>query len=167
MDYSFFTERLDAEITALESAYYHLLLVVGQHGAGKTCLVRSLQAKLDLPIINLNLQLSKKLLDLTGRQRILGIPKILDKLVVGNHEKAVVLDNTEVLFDDNLKLDPLRILQSISRNKTIVATWSGYVDKENLCYAEPGHPEYKRYPVQGVRIISIVENATHEGIAIK
>jgi hypothetical protein len=150
-------ESLESEIEALESAYYRLVLVVGQHGTGKTALIQAIQAKLGLPAMNLNLQLSKRLLELTCRQRTLGTPKILDELITEINAKAVAIDNTEILFDVNLKLDPLRLLQTISRNKTIIATWNGTVDKENLSYAEPGHPEYKRYPSQGVRIVTMEE----------
>jgi hypothetical protein len=37
----------------------------------------------------------------------------------------VLLDNIELLFDVHLKQDPLRLLQGLSRNKTVVATWNG------------------------------------------
>jgi hypothetical protein len=163
MDISLLTERLESEIEALESAYYRLVLIVGHHGAGKTHLIRAIQAKLELPLINLNLQLSKRLLELTGRQRILGIPKILEEMLAGINGKATAVDNTEILFDASLRLDPLRVLQTISRNNTIVATWNGNVYKTTLSYAAPGHPEYKRYEAHGVRIVAMNEQATSEG----
>jgi hypothetical protein len=163
MDYSLYIDKIEAEIGTLESAYHRLLLIVGRHETGKTRLVRALQEKLNLPMINLNLQVSKRLLDLTGRQRILNVPKILAELAHRDNCKPAIFDNTEILFDDNLKLDPLRLLQSISRNMTVVATWNGNVEKENLCYAEPSHPEYKRYPTHGLRIISLMGNEPCEG----
>ncbi|MBU0482850.1 MAG: BREX-3 system P-loop-containing protein BrxF, partial [Proteobacteria bacterium] len=43
--------------------------------------------------------------------------------------------------------DPLRLLQGLSRNKTVVASWNGAIIDGFLTYAEPAHPEYRRYPV--------------------
>jgi len=47
------------------------------------------------------------------------------------------LDNTEILFNPILKQDPLRLLQRISRNRTVVATWLGNVTDSHLTYAAP------------------------------
>ena len=105
----------------------------------------------------MNLELSKKMLDLTSRQRTLQIPKLLEEIVTSAQSISVAVDNCEVLFDVNLKQDPLRLFQNISRNRTIIASWNGRVDKEYLFYAEPGHPEYLRSSAQGIRIIPMQE----------
>jgi hypothetical protein len=55
----------------------------------------------------------------------------------------VLLDNLELLFDISLKLDPLRCLQDLARDKTIVAAWNGTVTAGHLTYATPDHPEYR------------------------
>ena len=54
-------------------------------------------------------------------------------------------ESIEILFDPALQQDPLRCLQGISRNRTIVASWSGSARDRTLTYAEPGHREYRRY----------------------
>jgi hypothetical protein len=64
------------------------------------------------------------------------------------HRRAadvVILDNIEILFDPALQQDPLRCLQGVSRNRTIVASWNGSARDRMLSYAEPGHREYRRY----------------------
>ena len=66
---------------------------------------------------------------------------------------VVLLDNIEVLFDVALKQDPLRLLQGLSRNKTVVAAWSGSVNADHLIYSTPGHPEYRRYATRGVMVV--------------
>jgi hypothetical protein len=58
---------------------------------------------------------------------------------------TVLLDNTEILFDPVLQQDPLRLLQQVSRNRTIVAAWNGKFEGGTLIYAEPDHPEYRKY----------------------
>ncbi|MEN6474686.1 MAG: BREX-3 system P-loop-containing protein BrxF, partial [Syntrophaceae bacterium] len=44
--------------------------------------------------------------------------------------RVVLLDNIEILFDVSLKQDPLRLLQGLSRNTTLVAAWSGEIRAE-------------------------------------
>ena len=55
------------------------------------------------------------------------------------------LDNLEILFDTALEVEPLRLLQVSSRNRTIVASWSGDYRDSTLTYAEPGHPEFVQF----------------------
>ena len=87
------------------------------------------------------------MLDLTERQRALQLPRLLSEIVGASAADVILLDNIEVLFDVSLKQDPLRLLQGLSRNKTVVAAWSGSIDGEHMVYATPDHPEYRRYPV--------------------
>ena len=72
------------------------------------------------------MKLSPLLLDLTERQRILQLPKLLDEIVFIAGDSSVTLDNTEILFTVSLQQDPLRLLQGLSRNRTIVASWFGH-----------------------------------------
>ncbi|MCL4079017.1 BREX-3 system P-loop-containing protein BrxF [Coriobacteriia bacterium Es71-Z0120] len=47
-----------------------------------------------------------------------------------------------------LQQDPLRLLQGLPRNKTVVAAWNGTIVDGYLTYAGPSHPEYRRYPIR-------------------
>ena len=137
---------------AAPDLYHRLILVVGPGGSGKTATLRAVAAHASTPVLNLNLELSRRLLDLTARQRRLAVPRVLDDLI-GRDRPLVLLDNTELLFDPTLGQDPLALLQGASRNRTIVAAWNGTVDNGYLSYAEPGHPEYRRYPQAGLVIV--------------
>jgi hypothetical protein len=70
-----------------------------------------------------------------------------------SHDQAVLLDNLELLFDVSLRLDPLRCLQDLARDTTIVAAWNGTVTAGHLTYATPGHPEYRRYALEDLVIV--------------
>ena len=70
------------------------------------------------------------------------------------HESPVILfDNVELLFAPALQLDPLRLLQQTARNRTVVAAWNGRVDDGSLTYAEPSHPEYRRYATDEILLV--------------
>ena len=139
-------------IDTARDLYHRLVLVVGPSGSGKTATLRAVAAHAGAPVLNLNLELSRRLLDLTARQRLLAVPRVLDDLI-GRDRPLVLLDNTELLFDPTFEQDPLALLQRASRNRTIVAAWNGTLDNGYLSYAEPGHPEYWRYPQTGLVIV--------------
>ena len=139
------SEKVLAQIDRAEELYHRLVLIVAPSGSGKTAALQDVAARTGAQLLNLNLELSRRMLDLTERQRALQLPRVLEE-VVGRDEPLVLLDNIEILFDVTLKQDPLRLLQGVSRNRTVVAAWSGTLEDEYLTYATPGHPEYRRYP---------------------
>lgn len=140
--------------------YHRLTLIVALPGAGKTSALREVAVETGAPLVNVNLELSRRMLDLTEQQRALRLPQLLDEIVIQaenvmpEKKTGVLLDNTEILFDVRLKQDPLRLLQGLSRNHTVAVAWSGALDKEHVVYAEPGHHEYRRYPISGFLVAS-------------
>jgi hypothetical protein len=136
-----------------QDTYYKLILAVGPARTGKTAALTELAVKHKWPRVNVNLCLSEKLLELTRRQRAVRVVGILDDTVRDKNSNVVLLDNIELLFATELAQDPLKLLQSLSRNRTIVAAWPGNFDGAALTYAEPGHPEARRYPTPQAVIV--------------
>ena len=134
--------------------YHRLILVVGSTGTGKTDILRDLARDLNVPLVNVNLALSSELLELTAKQRALRLPEIFAR-VTDSDADPLLLDNLEILFDEHLKQDPLRLLQGISRNRTVVASWNGYVTSQKLVYAEPGHAEYRNNEVSDAMMVEM------------
>jgi hypothetical protein len=147
-------EQLRGQLQGVSVLYNRLLLIVGAAGSRKTPALRQFAELESCPMIDIGMELSPLLLDLTERQRILQVPKFLDEIVskVGGH--LTVLDNTEVLFAAALQQDPLRLLQGLSRNRTVVASWFGTVDGQDLTHAVPNHPEFRKYPIRDFLIIA-------------
>jgi len=67
----------------------------------------------------------------------------------------VLLDNLEILFDTSLEVEPLRLLQVSSRNRTVVASWNGRFRDGTLTYAEPGHPEFIQFKQTEAVVITV------------
>lgn len=133
--------------------YHRLILVAAPSGSGKTSALQCVQAQLKAPMVNVNLELSQRMLELTQRQRSLQLPKLLGEIANGAEGEVVLFDNIEVLFDVALKQDPLRLLQGLARHKTVVAAWNGNTDSGNLIYATPEHPEYRKYPQRDLVVV--------------
>jgi len=141
------------KIGQVAELYHRLVMLVAPAGTGKTAALRDVHQRTAVPLINVNLELSRRMLDFTGRQRALQLPRLLSEIVGASAAEVILLDNIEVLFDVSLKQDPLRLLQGLSRNKTVVAAWSGSIDGAHMVYATPDHPEYRRYPLRDFLIV--------------
>lgn len=147
-------DRVIRRIGQAAELYHRLVMLVAPAGAGKTAALQDVHKRTAAPLVNVNLELSRRMLDLTERQRALQLPRLLAEIVGASAADVILLDNVEVLFDVSLKQDPLRLLQGLSRNKTVVAAWGGSIDGAHMVYATPDHPEYRRYPLRDFLVVS-------------
>ena len=159
---SHFGEQLLRLIPTVSELYNRLILVVAPGGGGKTASLLSVASRTGAQLVDLNLELSRRLLELTERQRKLQASRLVGELVgqaaVRNDASGVVLlDNIEILFDVSLSIDPLRLLEEVARNWTLVVAWRGRVDSGRLVYAHPAHPEFRRYQADDLVIVTSVD----------
>ena len=96
---------------------------MGAEGAGKTAALRDLAEWTGAPLINVGVDLSRCLLDLTGWQRPIRVAPLLEQVAAETEGDVVLLDNIELLFDAALHQDPIRLLRGLSRSRTVVAAW--------------------------------------------
>lgn len=126
-------------IKGLEKEYNRLFLIVGNFNTGKTKLLKNLSESLTLPVVNLNYELSKKMNSLSAKERALEAQTLFEEVIEAQGSSIVLLDNIELLFDPELKLNPLVAMKKVSKNITVVSTWLGYVKDKYLLYAEEGY----------------------------
>lgn len=150
------TEEVIQKMGEAFEQYHRLILVVGPSESGKTSVLQEVQKQKGVPLVNVNLELSRSMLELTARQRVLQIQQLLSEIVNSSSSNTILLDNVEMLFDVHLKQDPLRLFQGISRNKTVVVALNGTIQGGHIIYATPDHPEYKRYPLGDFLLIDMV-----------
>lgn len=146
------SDQIIRRLNQLHDLYHRLLLVVAPVGGGKTVAMQEVGKRINVTLINLNLELSRQMLELTERQRTLKLPKLLNEIIKTADTDTILLDNIEILFDANLKQDPFRLLQSLSRNKSVISAWNGKIDQDRLTYSVPGHPEYRKYNVKDILV---------------
>jgi hypothetical protein len=159
------SHQIAEQIKRAKELYNRLVIVVGPPRSGKTTALRDLHDGRGWALLNLNLSLAEQLLDLTAKQRALRVARIVDDMIRIHAGDTVLLDNIELLFHPELKQDPLRLLQSLSRNRTIVATWRGTHVGSTLTYATPDHPEYRRFDKPQALIVSIGNIPSTSGAA--
>lgn len=150
-------ELLDV-ISSVQGAYHKLVIIAGPSGSGKTSLLKHLAEQLNLPVINLSSKMSEKLLSLTKRQRPLKAEEIGRDVIDEQNGLSVCLDNTELLFDSSLRLNPLVFLQDISRNRLVVSSWNGTYDGKHLSFGYRGHPDFFQQAPTGYPVFSVSDN---------
>jgi len=139
--------KLKSALESIESRYYRLIILINCEGTGKQEVLDMLESRRDIKPLNLNLELSYRLLEYSIKQRPLKVAEIMEELMEAR-PSPVFIDKLDILFELTLRTDPLALLKSLSRNKTIIAFWSGSLKDSKLYYSEPGYPEYKSYPVE-------------------
>jgi hypothetical protein len=149
-------DQILALLPEVATLYNRLVILLAPPGGGKTTALKDVSRQTGHPLVSLNLELSQRLLDLTARQRCLQVPRLLEEIAGAYPGDVLLLDNIELLFDAELRQDPLRCLQGLSRHRTVVAAWSGTCESPGLLvYADPGHPEYRRYPADGLLLVRL------------
>jgi len=147
--------KLEQAIEQVASQYYRLVILAGAPASGKTTDLQSVAQKLGCQLLNVKLELSKKMLELTRTQRSRQVERLLKEVIASVPGDVVLLDNLEILFDTALELQPLRLLQVLNRNRTIVASWNGSFQGGTLIYAEPGHPEFMQFKQPEAVVITV------------
>jgi len=152
-----FPQFLDA-IRAAQCSYHKLVIIAGASGSGKTRLLHQTASALNIPAINLSLQMSQRLLSMTRRQRTLKAEEVARDAIDEQSQGSGCLDNTELLFDSALKVNPLLFLQAFSRNRLIVASWTGSVQDGDLTFGYIGHPDFFKQTARGFPVVSVLED---------
>lgn len=148
---------LDAIRSAVDQVrplYHQLVLVVGPPASGKTALLQLLSQDSGWPFKNINFCVSEALLPLGEKARATALNAVMQE-VVDKSETPILLDNLEMLFDPRLRQDPLRLLEGLSRNRVIVASWGGHVENGKLIYVAIDHPEYRAYDTADLVIVDV------------
>ncbi len=106
----------------MASQYYRLVILVGAPASGKTTASQAVARNLGCQLLNVNLELSKKTLELTRTQRSRQVERLLTEVIASVPGDVVLLDNLEIRFNNALEFQPLRLLQVLSSNRTVFAS---------------------------------------------
>ena len=145
--------KIMRQLPQVAALYHRLLVIVVPSGSGKTTAMWEVAEQTGTRYINVNVELSRRLLELTQRQRKLSVPRLLEDIVGKHNDQTVLLDNLEMLFDSSLKIHPLPCLQKLARRRAVVVAWNGALTGGHLTYATPDHPEYRRYPIDDLIVV--------------
>ena len=150
-----FLTKLENAIQQATSQYFRLVILAGVPGSGKTAALQAVAKNSGCQLVNANLELSRRMLELTRTQRSRQVERLLKEVIAAVPGDLVLRDNLGILFDTGLEVEPLRLLQVSSRNRTIVASWNGSYQNGTLTFAEPGHPEFIQFKQTEAIVITV------------
>ena len=147
--------RLQQRIAEVAPLHSQLILLIGSPGCGKTALLSGLAEQAGAPVMNLGLELGRRLARLPQRQRQLQAGNLLREIGDASASGDLLLiDHIELLFDASLALNPLDLLKRQAHTRRVVAVWPGAhrqgAGGPRLTYAKMGHPEHRDYALDGV-----------------
>lgn len=146
----------EAVLKEAESSYYKLVLIVGSVASGKTALLKDISSSFSFGHLNLGEELARRLMVRPQDTRNLEAEELTADLIHEMGTARVAIDNTEILFESPIQLNPLTVLKKLSRTRAIVATWTGSFDESKLTYGFHGHPAYREYSFTPEDVIIIV-----------
>lgn len=95
----------------------------------------------DYKELNINLIISERLMHIPINKYPLEIKKTL-RNVLDTNEKIFLFNHIEILFSPELKINPIRLFESLSKQYKLIIIWPGDYVNRTLYYAEQGYPEY-------------------------
>ena len=107
--------------------------------------------------LNLNKSLSALLINMPKSERARSVEHLVSSLVSEASTDEVVVNGLEILFDRSLAIDPVRLLEACSKNKTLLVHWPGDKINTGLSYAMPSHPEYRSYKSSDLSDVILLE----------
>ena len=141
-------------LTPVGNNFSKLLMLVGPAFSGKTQCLKEVSERINIPYVNIGVELSNKLIDLSVKQQVLRVSGLTKEILNNIDSDVALVDNIELLFNPNLKIDPIRLLLNCSRNKTLVVAFSGKQKDNSIIYAEPDHREYRKFEIKDYKVIS-------------
>jgi len=141
-------EKIRKSIQDARHLYQKLILLVGKSGSGKTGILKEISNEFAVPMINVNLEMSSRLLDVPVEKRASNLSRLFSSLLNDTGSDMVFLDNMEILFDKSLQQNPLSLLQNNAKNRVVIAAWNGTIENRRLTYARPEHHEFRAYPIE-------------------
>lgn len=146
-------EELLESLKRLDFNYYKLILIVNNDSSKLTEFLISFSQENKIKYINLNLELSKKLVEIPIVERWKFINKAIKEIVIDNQFETIILDNIDILFEEHLKIDPILEIKNISKYKKLIVSFNGRVEDKYIIYSIPSEKEYKKYKINEMDFI--------------
>jgi len=143
---------IDAQLATAQDLFHRLVLVAGRASTDVTRVLTEAAERGGFPVLNVGEQLTKLVMQIPVRQRVARVAEEFSLLVGQCASQVVAVNHIEVLFAPELRLDVMRLLQTVSRHTTLLVAWPGDVSDADLVYASSDHPEYQRAALDGALV---------------
>lgn len=152
--------RLQEALRIVASDRHRLVILLGDFGTGKTALLKQLAVDLPAEYVNLNLELTERLLTLPRRDYADGVTahRLIDQLCDERSPdgRTLLIDNVEVLLSPELgKLNPVDTFKRMARQRSVVLALPGQRQGNVADYSLTGRDDYLRIPLEDYPVVEL------------
>lgn len=139
-----------SRLAGIDAAHFRLIWVAGRSPADRTGYLKSVSQAIGAPYLAIGKLLSAALLELPPSLRASSAEDSFTDILRNAGSPIVVIDHLDVLFDRGLMLNPVGLIQNVSRRFTIIASWPGAGNPDGLTYAPEDHPSHVHIPLRAL-----------------
>lgn len=134
------TNNLKQALEEMEKQWHKLLFLCNRNKQFNT----NIPSLVNAEQININYILSEQLINVEESDYPFKVERILSD-VMDDRSKLYYLQHIDILFDSKLKINPVKLLENLSKVYKLIVDWPGEYKDNTLIYGEYGHPEYFTY----------------------
>lgn len=151
-------ERLLKAIKSASNDHFKLIIISGGFKSGKTHLLKKLAIDFEYLYLNLNLLLSKKLLQINEDSYVTQSQDVIKEIFDDLNDKIILVDNIELLFSKEVaSLNPVEVFKNLARDKLIIMSLPGKLKGDKIEYSTLDRIDYKLMDVSGLTVIHMEE----------
>ncbi len=145
--------RVIEAIRTVAADRHKLVILLGNFGVGKTSLLKDIEDEIGGKYVNLNLQLTERLLALPRSQYNDGVTvnRLVDELCdeLSPDGRPLLVDNIEILFSPDLgKINPIDTFKRIARQRSVVLAMPARRQGAYVEYSALGREDHMRIPIE-------------------
>jgi hypothetical protein len=144
------THENAAEWIATKPGSVGLVLIVGP---GASALLGAVAQQAGARVIDVGSSCSHELRTSTvGKAEFSVVTKLIGLAQRSTTQVQLLLDNLDMLFGSQYRLDPLRLLKLVASKRYVVAVWPGALSEGRLTYGLRGTPGFRCHPIDGFAV---------------
>lgn len=109
----------------------NLLLIIGRPGSGKSKFLHNYSKDKGIPILNLDNILGKQIPEGKDANYVYDF---IRGFLSSYKQKEILIDKKTILYQKDTNIDLLDFLKEISANKTVITTWTGWIENNKLIH---------------------------------
>ena len=139
---------------------HKMVLLLGDHGAGKTALLKSVAPAVAGTYLNLNLELTERLLALPRSSHDDGVTvnALIDELCdeLSPDGRPIMVDNVEILFSPELgRVNPIDTFKRMSRKRPILLALPARKRGNVAEYSTIEHQDHMTMPLEDYAVFEL------------
>ena len=155
--------KLIEAIKTVQSDRHKMVILMGPFGSGKTSTLLQISKQINAIYIDLNLELSERLLSVPTSNYNDGVTvhQLIDEICDDSspHNEILIIDNLELLFSPELgKINPIDTFKRISRQRPIIIALPARRQGNSAVYSTPDNQDYCAMSLDEYIVVDALED---------